>query len=78
MYLALVAGDVEAAIEGNHPDRLLLAWLRHNRLVAHAALGREFPADRQHDTSQSHIVTHIAKFGCYIVVCSAELCPAFS
>lgn len=46
-YLTLVARHMEAAIQGHHTNRLLFARFGQNRLPAHAATRRKFPANTQ-------------------------------
>ena len=43
-HLALVAADVEAAVERHDAHRLLLPAARHDRVAAHAAPRRELTA----------------------------------
>lgn len=40
--LASIAVNMEITVQSHNPDSLLLAWGRHDRLLAHGASGSEF------------------------------------
>lgn len=66
LYLAFVAGDVEASVERHYADGLLLLGLRHYRKLADTASRREFPEGVEMTHYNSSSSWHLADSKTYL------------